>query len=343
MRATGDRGRARVKPGGRGSRRAAILLTLLPLCGITSARPAPHPRPPVLFALHPSLLTFRPSQPPPSPFSVRVVEMARTVDLARGNREWLVATVEIAARARGGEAALRQVQPLREHFTLTDEAGQRYDCAWLKGGTSVENPAALRFQVGFPMPAPAARKVNLSVLLPERAEPEKVEVVFKSNALSRLPAKAAQPGRTVTLTQAQERDYVPPALPNGGRFSIKELPVDFRLFQRPLRSGDKAPERALLVDWTSPSAALFDRALDIDARITGVDGRPYALLGALLERHPARAAKWVTDPPEIRAHYWFRTPPKALLNGLTLTFTLRADEKSHIRTTIQDLPVPGRG
>src|SRR6266545_4202880 len=67
-------------------------------------------------------------------------------------------------RAAGAE---RHVQPLREHLSLTDEAGNRYECAWLKGGTAVEDPSRLRFQAGFPLPAAAARKVSLTFLLPQ--------------------------------------------------------------------------------------------------------------------------------------------------------------------------------
>src|SRR5438067_11041536 len=46
---------------------------------------------------------------------VRVVEMARSVDLARGREEFLTVAVEIS----GGDAgSLRRVQPLRDDFRV---------------------------------------------------------------------------------------------------------------------------------------------------------------------------------------------------------------------------------
>src|SRR5207249_4005798 len=106
----------------------------------------------------------------PAPYSARVTEVARSVDLTRGRREWLVVTVEITAPPNQ-EASLRHVQPLREQFSLEDEAHRRSDCAWLKGGTAPENTAVLRFQAGFPLPAPGARRVSLIVLLPRPLPP----------------------------------------------------------------------------------------------------------------------------------------------------------------------------
>jgi hypothetical protein len=279
--------------------------------------------------------------PAASPYAARVVEVGRTVDLTRGAREWLVVTVEVTAPGEK-PAPLRAVQPLRDHFTLEDPAGNRYRCSWLKGGTSLENPAVLRFQAGFELPPPTVARVVLTLLLPRPQPEQTVEFRFKSAELSRLPVTAAAAGGSITITAAGEQAYTPPALPPGGRFSIKAPPVDYRLFQRPARPDEKQPERAQLVTWRSDTVFLFDRALDLDGFATGPDGRRLPLLSAMLERHPSRAAPDRAQRPHLEGRYWFQLPLKGAPGALTLQFTLRGDEKQHVPVRIEGLPVPGR-
>jgi hypothetical protein len=294
----------------------------------------------VLGVVMPAAAVARAARPAP-PYVVRVVEMSQTVDLTRDGMQWLVVTVEVAARG-ADRAPLRHVQPLREHFDLQDEAGNRYVCAWLKGGTSVENPAVLRFQAGFPMPAGGTRKVALTMLLPLPRASESVDLVFKRADLARLPATIQTPQGAVTVSAAEEQPYTPPALPEGGRYTMKGIPADSRVFQRPLRTGEQQPDRAFRVSWRSPAVDLFDRGLDIDGSLTGADGKKYPLLSAALERFPSRSAKDVSGAPTLSATYWFRSPPKGVVSGLALSFTLRANEKEHEPVEIRNLPVPGR-
>jgi hypothetical protein len=184
--------------------------------------------------------------------------------------------------------------------------------------------------------------VALTILLPQPRPPETVELALKRADLARLPATVNTPRGSLTVEQVSEEAYVPPSLPENGRFFEKGPPVDGRLFQRPLRPGEKQPERALLVTWRSPAVALFDRAVDVDATAQGFDTKHYPLLSALLRRVPSRTVEDFPGAPTVTARYWFRPPPKALLTGLTLTFTLRAGEKEHEPVRIDNLPIPGR-
>ena len=274
------------------------------------------------------------------PYSAHVTEVARSVDLTRGEREWLVLTVEVTAAPKQ-EAALRRLQPLREQFRLEDGAHHRYECAWLKGGTAPENAAVLRFRAGFPMPAPGVRRVSLQLLLPRPLPPRTAAFRFRSADLARLPATVETADGAVTVQAVAEQPYEPPSLPPGGRYTQKGTPVDLRVLQRPLPAGEKPPVRALVVSWHSRTAALFDLALDVEGSVLGVDGKTYPLLSARLERFPSRASP-MPDPPWISAGYWFRSPPKGAPRELLLSFTLRAVDKKSAPVRIENLPVPGQ-
>jgi hypothetical protein len=281
------------------------------------------------------------SQRPAPPFLARVVEAARSVDLAGGGKEWLVLTVEV--RPRGGERdTLRHVQPLRDHFMLRDAGGKSYPCAWLKGGSSLEDPTALRFQAGFPLPEPAVRTVYLRLLLPHPRPPEVAEFRLSEAQLARLPASTATPAGQLRVERIAAGDYAPLPLPAEGRHIMKGIPVDRRLFRRPQTAGEKPPQRALQVDWESGTLDLFDRALEVDAFVEGSDRRRYPLLSASLDRFPARGASDAAVSPRVQARYWFPLPAKGTVQGMTFRFTLRAPDKEHDAVDLGEVPVPGR-
>src|SRR5439155_26587285 len=158
---------------------------------------------------------------------------------------------------------------------------------------------------------------------PRPQRPGAVRFVLKPETLAHLPATTQTPEGSLTVVSTAEQEYVPPAQPASGRYQMKGPPIDFRLFQRPLPPKEKIPQRALVVSWESPAAGLFDRTLDVDATLTGVDGKPYPLLSARLERFPARGAEVAGGEARVNARYWFRVPPKGVVRGLTFSFALR--------------------
>lgn len=274
------------------------------------------------------------------PYTAKVVEVARTVDLERGGKEWLAVTVQVAAPGEPG--VLRHVQPLREHFRLAADGDAALDCAWLKGGTSVEDPRVLRFQAGFPLPAANVRKVHLTMLLPRPRPAETATFHYSAAALAKLPATATAAQGSIAVTHLEEEAYTPPPLPPDGRTTMKGITIDSRLFRRPERAGEKPPERALRVSWNTRALDLFDRLLELDAGAEGSVGRRCALLSARVERWPARGIEAPGFEPRVFGHYWFVPPGKESLRALTLSFTLRAPEKEHLPVDLGDLPVPGR-
>src|SRR5262249_36264734 len=147
--------------------------------------------------------------PPGTPFTARVVEIARSVDLARGGREWLGGT-------RGGPGAgagPRPGPPPPPHLRPAGDARATHAHAPVRGGTAREDPAVLRFQAGFPLPPAAVKKVSLTLLLPRPRAPGSVAFAFQPDSLARLPATARTAEGAITVLSATEQPYVPPELP----------------------------------------------------------------------------------------------------------------------------------
>src|SRR5260370_1058565 len=97
---------------------------------------------------------------------------------------------------------------------------------------------------------------------PKRPPTPRASPRWRAATWPALPARVVPAGGAMTIVSVDEQPYEPPALPAGGRYSVKGTPVDLRLLQHPLPAGEKPPPRALLVSWHSRSAALFDLAFD---------------------------------------------------------------------------------
>lgn len=268
---------------------------------------------------------------------LKVTELARTVDLNRGNEEFLTVTVEVSG---ADPNRLRRVQPTRANFTLG--AGKsRLPCRWLRGGSIPEDPARLRFTLGFSLPLASVKRVELLAKLPQLEEGKTLELRLTGLQPGQEAVERSGPGWSVQLQRLAEERYVPPALPTPGRFISKLGPVDERVFRKST-SGTPEPVQAMVLAFQSPSTALYDPTLDVAGELTLEGGGTLPLLAAFLHRQPSATVTKPRFPPIVRAEFYFPAPGKSRVNGATLRFFQRPQNTATQSLRISGLPVPGR-
>ncbi len=262
---------------------------------------------------------------------LKVVELARTVDLGRGGEKFLTVTVEVAG---GDPLRLRRVQPLREDFTLL--AGKTsLPCRWLRGGSLPEDASRLRFVLGFSPPAGGGR-VTLRANLPRIQSEDTLEM-----RLTDLDGKAQErsgPGWRVNVTRFAPEDYRPPALPEKGQFFSKAGPVDARVFRR--EAPGQTPDRVLALHFDAHDTGLFDPLLDVAGSLL-VDGGPGTpMVSAALQRDPSRTVARPPYSPFVRAQFYFALPPKARATGAVIRLIRRTGNPTAPPIEIKNLPLP---
>jgi hypothetical protein len=267
---------------------------------------------------------------------VQVAEVGRSVDLARGRQEFITLVLEISGVP---PVRLAQVQPLREDFTLL--AGKApLPCRWLRGGTAPDDPSRLRFTLGFSLPPPKVKKVDLRVNLPRLGAEDRLEVRLDDLKTGGAEQQRKGPGWEINVDEFGPQAYTPPALPASGKYISKGGPVDARVF----RKADAAvtpPAQAIRLTFYSRSVELYDATLDVSGLLIVAGGSSTPLLSALLKRDPSRSVKDPPYGPFVHAEFYFAVPPKGRATGVALTFHRRAENAPRQPLLIRDLPVPG--
>lgn len=265
---------------------------------------------------------------------LQVTELALSVDLSRGKERFLTVTVELSGRDGNH---LRRVQPLREDFQLL-AAGKPLPCRWLRGGSVPDDPNRLRFTLGFSMPPPRVKQVDLRANLPRLGADETLDLRLDDLRPGQL---RKGPGWSLTVREFEERAYQAPALPPKGSYTSKLGPVDARVYRKAdPKSGE--PERALLLSFWSETEELYDATIDVSGHLL-VDGRPGpTLLSAKLLREPSRTVKAPPVGPFVRAEFYFPALPKLRPSGALIRLHRRPASTGK-PVVIRKLPVPGRG
>lgn len=263
-----------------------------------------------------------------------VVELARSVDLSRGKEQFLTVTIDIS----GVEAArLRRVQPLRDDFQVL--AGKRtLLCRWLRGGTLPDDPARLRFVLGFSTPPKGTRQVSLRANLPRLEGEDELTLTLDRLSPGELKQERSGPGWSVRVERLVQQDYTPPAVPEKGQFTVKSIPIDTRVFRKPARDPDPAQVYTLVL--LSRSADLYDATLDVSGWLAVENGAPAPLLSAMMRRTPSRGSDRPL-PPFVRGEFHFPVPPKGKIAGAVLRFHRRPPNPKAQPVVISGLPVPG--
>lgn len=265
---------------------------------------------------------------------LEVQELAESVDLARGRERFLTVTLEISG---ADVAQLRRVQPLRDDFQLL--AGkQRLPCRWLRGGTLPDNPARLRFTLGFSRPPRGTRRVSLRANLPRLESDDFLTLALPNLPLGAPAQQRSGKGWNVSIGGLEVRDYTPPALPEKGQFTVKSIPADTRVFRK--AAAEAAPARAVQLSLSSQDAELYDPTLDVTGWLTVDQGPQAPLLAALMRRVPSRGSA-STDPPFITGQFYFALPARGRVTGVLLQLHRRPVSPATKTVTIPNLPVPG--
>jgi hypothetical protein len=263
-----------------------------------------------------------------------VVEVARSVDVARGGQHFLTISVDLLGL---DQTRMRTIQPRREDFLVI--AGSRtLPCRWLRGGTLPEDPSRLRFTLGFSPPSAAVRRVSLVARLPASPGTDELELRLTGLQPGRTSQERRGPGWSVRVRQFTETEYTPPALPASGYFYSKAGPVDARVYRK--GSDAKPPERAIVLEFHSPDVEIYDPTLDLSASLLLQGGGSLPMLSALVRRDPSRAVAPPPYPPRVEAHLYFPVPARRA-TGAVIRLRRRAAGARHITIRRDGLPVPG--
>jgi len=262
-----------------------------------------------------------------------VVEIAQSVDLSRGKEKFLTVTVDVTGVV---PARLRRVQPLRDDFQIL--AGKTVlPCRWLRGGTLPEDPQRLRFVLGFSLPPRGTKAVSLRANLPRLEGEDLLEISLKSLAPGVATDERGGRDWTVTIHRFALQEYMPPALPEKGQFTVKSVPVDTRVFRKPAKDPD--PAKAYSLSLASRSAELYDLTLDVSGWLVVEKGVMVPLLSASMRRMPSRAANRDGDP-YVTGEFHFPAPASGKVVGAVLRFHRRPRNPDPRPVVIPGLPVP---
>jgi hypothetical protein len=279
--------------------------------------------------------TARPAHAGLPGWKIRAVEVARSVDLSRGNAPFLTVTVELTSSARD---ALLRIQLRREDFRLL--AGrQLLPCRWLRGGTLPEDADRLRFVLGFPPPTETAKSATLLASLPTAAPSEMVEIRLARLKVGQSGGHIVGAGWQVDLTSFEPHEYVAPALPPSGYFISKAGAVDARIFRK-APAGAPAPTRAFRVGFVSRDVGLYDPLLDVDAELLLATGQRVPLLSALFKRDPSRAVPNPLYHPYVIAELDFALAPMAQPIGAVVRLYRRSPRAGKPQTERIAVPLP---
>ena len=267
---------------------------------------------------------------------LEVTEVGSSVDLSRGGARFLTLVVEIRAPT---SSRLRGVQPLRDDFQVL--AGKStLPCRWLRGGTAPDEPASLRFTLGFSMPPRQVRRVSLRANLPRLDSGEQIEVRLSDLQTGGAEQERKGDGWALTVDLFRLQDYEAPSLPPSGKFFSKGGPVDARVFRKQTPS-EAAPAQAVRLSFHSRTVSLYDSMLDVSGTLQVAGGPATPLLSALVKRDPSRAVEKPLYGPFVRADFYFAVPPKGRATGVILSFHRRAPDAAAQPVVIRNLPVPG--
>jgi hypothetical protein len=228
------------------------------------------------------------------------------------------------------------VQPLREDFQLL--AGKStLPCRWLRGGSVPDDPARLRFTLGFTAPPRSVQEVALRANLPRLEGEDALDLQITGLSLNGKDTERKGPGWSLSVTEFAETDYTAPALPPKGKFFSKGGPVDARVFRK---SAGKDPERVIALRFFSRDPALYDATVEVTGHLLVEGGGTVPLLSGLMKRDPSRAVEKPPYPAFVDATFHFPVPVKGRPIGALIRLNRRPAKPAGSPVVIRDLPVP---
>lgn len=215
-------------------------------------------------------------------------------------------------------------------------------CRWLKGGTVPEDPARVRFTLGFSRPPAGVRTVDLVAEFPRLDAEEALEVRLEGLKPGEGQQERRGAGWAVRVEEFGLRGYVPPALPPSGYFYSKAGPMDARIFREgeTALGGKGAPAEAMHLSLFARDVALYDPTVGVSGSLLVQGGPSTPLLSVMLRRDPSRTVKAPRYGPHTHGDFYFVAPPKGRATGAVLRFQRQPAGAGRQTVRKSALPVP---